>query len=414
MTGPLAAAVPAFPATTTTTTATTSAGFGSGVERQALLRRRRSEPPASASSSAASPFAGSVFAPAAAAAVPAFPTPSTVAGPSAAVLCGACVQNQTIVMHLLAAYDPDDDEFFDETAAAYRAHVEALYPSPCAACAPRVAAQLRAADRRARSRLLDAHLGAAAFAPFGRAAAVGARPSRVAALLAGMAVVAAGAAVAAQIAVHVVGVFAPVEASRLACELDGEPERARWVCFALDLWRAWLWAIPYFLVATAPTVFVNPLAPWRPASPVVFGRWRVRVAKTPYLLGQGLLLSLRIAAYAVMTTVPKDPLMFGLLHLAFQVLCATALIYTATAFSFVENSRPRRPFRRPEEPSGIWSFSPPRGKPRSQTASASSSPPKAGGVSSALGFPDDSLDDIDVVGAFCPDVGGLRSRALLR
>ncbi|TPX36945.1 hypothetical protein SmJEL517_g00976 [Synchytrium microbalum] len=72
------------------------------------------------------------------------------------VFCRKCIQNQNILVQLLAAYDPEDDEYFDLSVEAYRKKLEAKYPPVCSSCEPAVNNRLADLARMVKSRIASA------------------------------------------------------------------------------------------------------------------------------------------------------------------------------------------------------------------------------------------------------------------
>lgn len=73
-------------------------------------------------------------------------------------LCRICTHNQDLVVKLLAAYDPADDEFFHESVDDYKQSLETQYPPLCAQCQSRVDLKLRDVTHRVKSQILHAAL----------------------------------------------------------------------------------------------------------------------------------------------------------------------------------------------------------------------------------------------------------------
>ncbi|KAI9349496.1 hypothetical protein DFJ73DRAFT_796215 [Zopfochytrium polystomum] len=344
---------------------------------------------------------------------------------SSSPFCANCIHNQNLVLQLLSAYDPDDDEFFEETASAYRSHLESIYPFPCPACAERVAAQIDAADRRVRSWLFNSRLYLSRAAAAGRrhwtddAPAV-AHQSRwwtvigSAGWLAAMAVNVA--VLAATLVLHFLGIYKPITVGEFDCmtpesvALDRSDGVSAVACIfsplsclgrhTADLLRLYCRVRPQatiLLLATAPMSFFNPLRPWRRGQLTLFGKWRMRLSKQSYLLAQLSLLVLRISAFAILGWFQIDALFSSFVHLAFLCLVLVAVAFLLSSFSIFEAvhlvvGSPHR--KSPSRKSSKWTFSPPK-RPFAPTLSKSTSAQSAffdsPESSDNLGFDLDSL-----------------------
>jgi hypothetical protein len=80
-------------------------------------------------------------------------TPSTV-------FCQKCIQNQNILVRLLSAYDPADEDYFNLTVEKYRQRLERQYPPVCSRCEPVVNNRLIELARNTRARIAAASLAA--------------------------------------------------------------------------------------------------------------------------------------------------------------------------------------------------------------------------------------------------------------
>ncbi|KAI9096585.1 Ima1 N-terminal domain-containing protein [Phlyctochytrium arcticum] len=84
--------------------------------------------------------------------------PKVVDLSSDAPFCDQCLQNQRLVLRLLAEYDPDDDDYFNETVEEYKEQLELRYPLTCSDCSVRVKHSLDVAYKRIRHHLLTRNL----------------------------------------------------------------------------------------------------------------------------------------------------------------------------------------------------------------------------------------------------------------
>ncbi|TPX41107.1 hypothetical protein SeMB42_g05728 [Synchytrium endobioticum] len=76
------------------------------------------------------------------------------------VFCSKCIQNQNILIQLLSAYDPDDDDYFELNVDAYKAKIEAQYPPVCSECDPLVRTRLAELSRNIKATI---HLASQRF-----------------------------------------------------------------------------------------------------------------------------------------------------------------------------------------------------------------------------------------------------------
>ncbi|KAJ3311724.1 hypothetical protein HDU76_003062 [Blyttiomyces sp. JEL0837] len=83
------------------------------------------------------------------------------------VFCSACIHNQNLVLRLLSAYDPEDEEYFNESIEPYKARLEARYPYPCERCSPRVEKAIEKSVRELRAWIFNSRLNSSRLAVFG-------------------------------------------------------------------------------------------------------------------------------------------------------------------------------------------------------------------------------------------------------
>ncbi|KAJ3150053.1 hypothetical protein HDU86_006777 [Geranomyces michiganensis] len=75
-----------------------------------------------------------------------------------ALFCATCVQNQNLVVRLVAAYDPGDEEYYEMTVDEHKAQLEERYPPLCRECAVGVRAALTNETNKIKRRLLHDRL----------------------------------------------------------------------------------------------------------------------------------------------------------------------------------------------------------------------------------------------------------------
>ncbi|OUM60018.1 hypothetical protein PIROE2DRAFT_14312 [Piromyces sp. E2] len=74
------------------------------------------------------------------------------------VFCSNCLQNQKLIVQLLASYDPGDDELYDLTIDQYRKSLESRYPIICSKCAKNVNNELQQQNYHIKTRILNYQL----------------------------------------------------------------------------------------------------------------------------------------------------------------------------------------------------------------------------------------------------------------
>ncbi|ORX44841.1 hypothetical protein BCR36DRAFT_121726 [Piromyces finnis] len=74
------------------------------------------------------------------------------------VFCSNCLQNQKLIVQLLASYDPGDDELYDLTIDQYRKSLENRYPIICSKCVKNVNNELQQQNYHIKTRILNYQL----------------------------------------------------------------------------------------------------------------------------------------------------------------------------------------------------------------------------------------------------------------
>ncbi|ORY57623.1 hypothetical protein LY90DRAFT_252913 [Neocallimastix californiae] len=74
------------------------------------------------------------------------------------VFCSNCLQNQKLIVQLLASYDPGNDELYDLTINEYRKSLESRYPIICSKCAKNANNELKQQNYHIKTKILNFQL----------------------------------------------------------------------------------------------------------------------------------------------------------------------------------------------------------------------------------------------------------------
>ncbi|KAJ3148264.1 hypothetical protein HDU89_004861 [Geranomyces variabilis] len=83
---------------------------------------------------------------------------NSLASYKSTMFCATCVQNQNLVVRLVAAYDPGDEEYYEMTIDEHKAQLEERYPLLCRECAVGVRVALTNETNKIKRRLLHEQL----------------------------------------------------------------------------------------------------------------------------------------------------------------------------------------------------------------------------------------------------------------
>ncbi|TPX71884.1 hypothetical protein SpCBS45565_g00829 [Spizellomyces sp. 'palustris'] len=150
--------------------------------------------------------------------------------------CQVCIQNQNLVMRLVAEYDPGDEDYFNETVEDYKRQLEKKYPPVCPLCTDNVQASLHSSYEKMKHQLLYQSLKSSQQ---WRSAADSPRiwiNMESLPYLWAAAMLCLGASIVAMLALHIYGVLYPISFNYAGCtwpHVTGTP---------LPTWRS-LWGL---------------------------------------------------------------------------------------------------------------------------------------------------------------------------
>ncbi|KND02480.1 uncharacterized protein SPPG_02941 [Spizellomyces punctatus DAOM BR117] len=131
--------------------------------------------------------------------------------------CQVCIQNQNLVMRLVAEYDPGDEDYFNETVEDYKRQLEKKYPPVCPLCADNVQASLHSSYEKMKHHLLYQSLKSSQQ---WRSAADSSRiwiNMESLPYLWATAMLCLGASIIAMLALHIYGVLYPISFNHAGC-----------------------------------------------------------------------------------------------------------------------------------------------------------------------------------------------------